>query len=290
MKPSKAEKIFKYLNTCFMIVMIAVTLYPVLYVLFASFSDPNQLLAHSGLLLRPAGFSMEAYQAVVKYPTIISGFVNTLHIMFWTLLLNMILTILGAYVLSRKNVLWNSLVMKLMVFTMYFSGGMIPQYLNVMQFGLLNSHWAIILTSAVNVFNLIILRTSFLSIPDSLCESANIDGANHMQILLKIVIPLSKPVLMVVLLYYIVGAWNSWFSAMIYLQDKKLFPVQLVLRNILLLNDTNNIAGSAGGEGVNIGETIKYAVIILTSLPIMCVYPFLQKYFVKGVMIGAVKG
>ncbi|MBY9085297.1 carbohydrate ABC transporter permease, partial [Paenibacillus sp. HN-1] len=201
------------------------------------------------------------------------------------------ITALGAYVLSRKQVFWNKYFMIMITFTMFFSGGLIPLYLVVKGVGLTNSLWATILPFTISTFNLIIMRTSFQSIPDSLEESAKIDGANQFTILFKIIIPLSMPVLAVMGLYYAVDKWNGWFYASIFLKDRELFPLQLILREILVLGSTDSMSTSANaGEQQQIGETIKYATIMIATLPILCVYPFVQRYFVKGVMIGALKG
>ena len=181
--------------------------------------------------------------------------------------------------------------MGFIIFTMYFSGGLIPSYLNVKSLGLDNTLWALILPNAMSAYNMIIMRTSFASIPDSLEESAKLDGANHFIIMCRIVIPLSGSIIAVIILYYAVTHWNSWFNAMIYLRDRTKYPLQLVLREILIQNDAGNMLDDFKAlEQGSVAETIKYATIVVGTLPIMAVYPFLQKYFVKGVMIGAVKG
>ena len=204
----------------------------------------------------------------------------------------MFLTCLAAYVLSRKNVLFNGVITFIIMFTMFFSGGMIPTYLLVNNLGLTNTYWALILPTAISTYNMIIMRTGFAAIPESLEESAKIDGASHFTILFKIVIPLAKPTMAVIVLYYAVACWNSWFNAMIYLQKRRdLQPLQLILRGILIENDTSNMQdGNVGQDTESIAESIKYAVIVVATLPILAIYPFLQKYFIKGIMIGAVKG
>ena len=230
---------------------------------------------------------------MVRNPMVLRGYLNTIYIVVVSVVLNLLFTSLAAYFLSRKNVYWQKYVMMMIVFTMFFSGGLIPSYLiNTKVFHLGDSYWAIILPTLINTYNLIIMRTSFSSIPDSLEESAKLDGAGHWTILFRIVLPLSKAVLAVMVLYYAVAQWNSWFSANIYLSTRSKYPLQLVLREILISNDTTSMTagGADAGDQQSIGETVKYAVIVTATLPILCVYPFLQKYFVKGVMVGAVKG
>ncbi|MGG6312437.1 carbohydrate ABC transporter permease [Paenibacillus macerans] len=285
------DRLFNVVNYALMLLLVVATLYPLLYVLFASFSDAAQLLAHKGLLWKPVGFSLEAYRSVLANPGIGIGFRNTLFIVVFGVIVNLFMTALGAYVLSRKNVMWNKVFMFIIVFTMFFGGGLIPMYLVVKGVGLLDSLWSTILPFAISTFNLIIMRTSFMGIPDSLEESAKIDGANHFTILFRIIIPLSMPVIAVMILYYAVDKWNGWFYASVFIKSRELFPLQLVLREILIANSTESMsAGASAGDRFQIGETIKYATIIVATAPIMCVYPFLQRYFVKGVMVGSLKG
>lgn len=290
-KRSKGEKIFNVANIIFMIVMMIITVYPLLHVVFASMSDSNELLAHRGLLLKPIGFNLAAYKMVFKNPMIVRGYINTLIIVVFGVALNILMTSLAAYVLSRKGFLLKSTLMFFVVFTMFFSGGLIPFYFTVKYLHIDNSYLALILPVAINTFNLIIMRTSFEAIPDSLEESAKLDGASHFTILFKIILPLSLPIVAVMVLYYAVFHWNAWFNAMIFINDRSLYPLQLVLREILIQNDTSTMAAGVGaGDQEAIGESIKYAVIVVATLPILCVYPFLQKYFVKGALVGAVKG
>ncbi len=291
-KESPSRKAFNVFNIIFMLCMIVITLYPLLYVVFASMSDSNELMKHSGLLLKPVGFSWAAYKAVFQNPNILQGYKNTIIVLISSVAVSMFLTCLAAYVLSRKNVLFNGIITFIIMFTMFFSGGMIPTYLLVNNLGLTNTYWALILPTAISTYNMIIMRTGFAAIPESLEESAKIDGANHFTILFKIVIPLAKPTMAVIVLYYAVACWNSWFNAMIYLQKRRdLQPLQLILRGILIENDTSNMQdGNVGQDTESIAESIKYAVIVVATLPILAIYPFLQKYFIKGIMIGAVKG
>ncbi|MEC0125477.1 carbohydrate ABC transporter permease [Paenibacillus pabuli] len=285
------DRVFTILNYTFLILLVIVTLYPLLYVLFASLSDSAQLLANKGLLWKPVGFSLEAYKSVLANPGIATGFRNTLFILVFGVIVNLFMTALGAYVLSRKNVMWNKVFMFFIVFTMFFGGGLIPLYLVVKGVGLLDTLWSTILPFAISTFNLIIMRTSFMGIPDSLEESAKIDGANHFTILFRIIIPLSMPVIAVMILYYAVDKWNGWFYASVFIKSRELFPLQLVLREILIANSTESMsAGASAGDRFQIGETIKYATIMVATIPILCIYPFLQRFFVKGVMVGSLKG
>lgn len=290
-KTSLGSKIFDIINVIVMFGLMLITFYPMVHILFASFSGGNALLAHTGLLFWPVDFSLEGYKMVFKDPMIVKGYMNTLFVVLVGSSISLVLTALGAYFLSRKNVMLQTPVMLYIIFTMFFSGGMIPFYFTVKQLGLYNSLWSLILPTAMNTFNLIIMRTGFSSIPDSLEESAKLDGAGHLTILFRIVLPLSMPVIAVIILYYAVEKWNAWFHAMMFIQDRVKYPLQLVLRGILLSNDTAAMTGGVGTvDQEAIGESIKYGVIIVATLPILVVYPFLQKYFVKGVMAGAVKG
>lgn len=292
-KKTVGERVFNIFNILFMVVIMIVMFYPMWHVLCASFSDARLLSAHSGVLLKPDGFSLTAYKLMAKNPMILRGYGNTLFILVFGLAINMILTSLAAYVLSRKNLMWRKPLTLIIIFTMYFSGGMIPSYLNVIGLGLQNSLWAVILPGAISTYNMIILRTAFASVPESLEEAAMLDGASRMRILWQIILPLSKASVAVICLYYAVGHWNAWFNAMLYLNDKHKFPLQLVLREILIQNDTSSMVtaiDAGAGDSSFVSETVKYAVIIISTVPILCVYPFIQKYFTKGVMIGAVKG
>ncbi|WP_028552501.1 carbohydrate ABC transporter permease [Paenibacillus sp. UNC451MF] len=286
-----SERIFDWIIHIVLLLLVVIALYPLLHVAFSSMSDANQIIAHRGILWKPLGFSLEAYKSVFDNPDILTGYGNTLFIVVVGVVINLFVTALGAYVLSRKNVMWNKVFIFVIILTMFFNGGMIPLYLVVKNVGLMNSLWATIIPFAVNTFNLIIMRTAFMSVPDSLEESAKIDGANHFTILFKIIIPLSMPVIAVMILYYAVEKWNGWFWASIFLKDRELYPLQLILREILLANSTDSMSsGAAAADKFQIGETIKYATIMVATVPILCVYPFVQKYFVKGVMVGALKG
>lgn len=288
---SVGEKLFDVLNYVSLTVITLCTLYPLIYVLFASLSDPTRYMQHSGILWKPLDITFNAYRLVFDNPMIIQGYLNTFLIVSGGLVLNITLTAFGAYALSRKGLRYRKQLMLFIVFTMFFSGGLIPLYFTVKGLELTNTLWSLIIPQAISAFNLIIMRTAFEAVPDSLEESAKIDGANEFVILFRIMMPLCMPVIAVMLLYYGVSHWNSWFQAMIYLQDRSLYPLQLVLRELLLLNDASSMAsGASGGEVAVIGETLKHATIIVATVPILLVYPFLQKYFVKGALIGAIKG
>lgn len=289
MKKTKSRIVFEWINYIILFFVAMLCLYPIIYVVFASVSRSSLLMQHSGLLLKPLDFNLDSYLSVFRTDKIISGYKNTMKILIIGVSLNMFLTICAAYFFTRKDIMLQKLLMFLIIVTMFFSGGLIPVYLNVCEIGIDNTLWAVILPSAVSTFNLIILKNAFASIPDELEEAAMIDGANDLTVLFRIIVPVSKASLAVILLYYLVGHWNSWFNAMIFLRDDSLHPLQLVMRDILLANQTDSMLGS-GVDAEGVSETIKYAVICVSTIPVLIVYPFLQKYFVGGVMVGAVKG
>ena len=274
----------------FLTVLCVITIYPVVYVLFGSLSDPLLLEHQKGILYKPLGFSLEAYKLVLRNPSIATGYRNTLFYVCAGTVINMLMTILGAFALTRKDLYIKKFVLILVIFTMQFGGGLIPTYIVVNKV-LGESVWTQLLPGAVATANLIIMRTGFMSIPDSLEESAKIDGASDWSVLTKIVLPLSKSTLAVIALYYGVAHWNQWFQASVYLRDRELFPLQLFLREILLQNQVEEtVVGVASGLTANMEDVVKYATVMVAIVPVLCVYPFLQKYFVKGVMVGAVKG
>lgn len=266
-----------------------VSFLPIWHVLVASFSSTTEIAVNEGLMLWPKKITFGAYQMVYENRNILTGFVNTLYYLGFSLPINIILTLLCGYFLACTNMFWKKAIAGYIMFTMFFGGGMIPCYLNIRDLGLMDSLWALILSGALSVYNAIICKTAIEGIPDSLRESAYIDGANDFQVIFKIIIPLIKATLAVLVLYYGVAHWNAWFEASIYLKTKERLPLQNVLRSILLANSQPQEA--TGGDQFNTyAETIKYAAIVVSTAPIMCVYPFIQKYFTKGVMIGAVKG
>lgn len=290
-KRKAKDVIFDGANVLFMLLMIVITLYPFYYVVMGSFSDGEQLIGYRGMLLRPLGPTLNAYRAVFKNPSVLTGYANTLLIVILGTTLNVVMTSMAAFLLTRKRFAIKNIMAYMMLFTMYFSGGLIPTYLLVYNvLGLGDSIWALILPTAISTYNMIIMRSNFAGIPPSLEESASIDGAGEFLIFTKIVLPLSKPILAVMVLFYGVGHWNSWFNAMIYLRTRSKFPLQLILREILLSGSADQMAGASGAEQYALGESVKYATTVVATLPILLVYPFIQRYFVKGIMIGAVKG
>ncbi len=290
-KRSTGEKIFDFCNVVFMLFMIVITLYPFLYVVFGSVSMPAEFSRHTGLLLAPTGFQLEAYRLVLQNEDILTGYLNTLIYVGAGTSISILLTILMAFVVSRKKLMLKSFLIKMMMLTMFFSGGMIPTYLMMQDIGIMGTRFSVILPGLISVTNVIILRTAFMGIPQGLEESAKIDGANDFIVLFKVIVPLSMPAIAVMVLFYGVGRWNSWFDAFLYLRNRELFPLQLILREILVESSTDNMMISLGAlNGLDMSEIIKYATIIVSTIPILCIYPLLQKHFVKGVMIGAIKG
>ena len=267
-----------------------VCLYPVWYVVVASFSESTDLMMNPGFMLWPKKFVMGAYEMVFENPRLMTGFVNSVKYLLIRLPLNIVFTLLCGYFMACSGMRLKKPIIGIIMFTMFFGGGMIPAYINIRDLGLYDTMWALILPGSLSVYNAIICKTAIEAIPESLAESAYIDGANDIQVLFKIITPLIKPTLAVLLLYYGVGFWNSWFNASIYIRDNELLPVQNIIRQILIQN--KDLSGSTSNvDDYNAyAETIKYAAIVISTFPIMCIYPFLQKHFTKGVMIGAVKG
>ena len=290
MKKTKGEKAFNVFNVIFMLIVAFLTLYPFYYVLIASLSKSADFMMYQGFLYKPLGFNIEAYRIVFRDDRIIRGFINTVIILVTRVSLAMLLTIIGAYVLSKKDAFWVPKLMFLIIVTMFFSGGMIPTYLNVRSLGLDNKMLALILPSVINTFNMIIMRNAFEAVPREIDEAAAIDGAGCVKSLFIIMLPLVIPTVMVIVLYYAVEVWNAWFDAMLYIRKKTLYPLQLILREILINNNTDNMNNSANADAETMAETIQYAVMMVATVPILVVYPFLQKYFVNGIMVGAVKG
>lgn len=286
---SFSRRVFVVVNTLILILIALVSIYPLIYCFLISLSDAKLVLAHQGLVWKPLGFSLAAYKKVFNDPDIGTGYLNTLFVVGLGTLLNMFFTSIAAYVTSRKDVVINKILVPFVVFTMYFSGGMVPSFLLVKGVGLYNSRFALIIPTLISAYNMIILRNGFAALPDSLIESAELDGAGQWRILFRIVLPLAKASVAVVTLYYAVTHWNSWFSSMIYLKDSEKFPLQLVLRGILIVNSGAGIADDLS-DAEPVSATIQYAIIIVATLPILCMYPFIQKHFTKGVMLGAVKG
>ncbi len=289
-KKSLGEKIFDVSNYIILTLLLIVTLYPCWYVVVASVSDPVQVYASKGLLLWPKGFSLASYGEVLQFDKIWSGYKNTV---FYVLVgggMSVILTVITAFGLTRKDLPGKNIFMFGILITMYFSGGMIPTYLLIRELKMLNTVWAILIPGVISANNLIITISYFRGLPDALEDAARIDGASDYAVLFKVFLPLAKPIIAVISLYYMVTRWNEFMNGVMYLQNRPdLQPLQMVLRQILVQNEVASELG--GGADVQAySEAMKYAVVVVSTIPIMCVYPFIQKYFVKGVTIGAIKG
>lgn len=289
---SKIDRQILWLNRVIVTFLVVITIVPLIYVLVASFMDPATLI-NKGISFNPKDWTIQGYQRVFADDSILRGFVNSLFYSFSFSLLTVFITMITAYPLSRPNFAGKKIIMTFFVITMFVGGGLIPTYLLVKNLGMLDSVWAIIVPGAINVWNIILARTYFSALPKELSEAATIDGANDLQILFKVMLPLAKPIMFVLFLYAFVGQWNSYFDAMIYIKDPDLQPLQLVLRNILIQNQPSQDmvgANTAMAEMKQIAELIKYATIVNSSLPLIIMYPFFQKYFDKGVLVGSVKG
>lgn len=291
-RETKGERTFSHFNNLMMFLIMVVTVYPLIYVVFVSFSVPGQYMRFTGTVLwRPLGFSLSSYRAVFANPNIWSGYRNTLIIVVLGVSVNMFMTILGGYVLSRRNLMLRRVLALMTLFTMYFSGGMIPNYLVVRDYGLGDRIWALILPVAISTFNMIIMRSAFEGVPESMEEAARIDGASQARTLVSIMLPIVMPTIAVLVLYYGVSHWNSWFNALIYIRTRSKYPLQLILREMIIENTAATASGAGAlDDDVLIEKTIKYAAIVVATAPILVLYPFLQKYFVKGIMVGGVKG
>lgn len=288
MKRSLGERIFAIFNYFLLIVLAIVTLYPFLYVVFASLSEPAKLLMTEGFLLKPAGFTLAAYKSVFVTEGLFSGYANTIFYTVAGTALNMLATVMAAYVLSREQLMLRRFFTLMFLFTMYFGGGMIPSYLLMQDLHLINTRWAVLLPSLVSTYNLLIMIRGFYGVPASLEESARIDGASHWRVIFSIILPLVKPTAMVIMMYYAVGHWNAWYTAMLYIRDTSKRPLQLYLRKILIQNQISVVNGDSVAD--EIGMTVQFATIIVAVVPILVIYPFIQKHFVSGIMLGAVKG
>ena len=292
-RQSTGDRVFEIVNTALLALILLVILYPLWFVVIASVSDPAKVVA-GDVLLWPAGVSFEAYRMVFRDSMIMTGYRNTLYYTILGTAINLVMTVLAAYPLSRKDWVGRGFFMAVVMFTMFFSGGTIPTYLLMNDLGLINTTWAIVLPGAVSVYNAIVMRTFFInSIPLELQEAAQVDGCSNTRLLLRIVLPLSKPILAVMVLFYGVAHWNAFFGALIYITESDRYPLQLVLRSILIQNTASqDMLGEVDtlGNRVMLAETIKYALIIVSTLPMMVLSPFLQRFFEKGVMVGSVKG
>ena len=291
-KKSKGDRAFDITLVVISILIILVIAYPLYFVVFASFSQPEAVLGGK-LRFLPVGFNLESYQMVLTEPKVWTGYRNTILYTVLGTCINLVLTTLAAYPLSRKDMPFRGILTFVASFTMLFGGGMIPVYLVVRGLKLTDSIWAMVIPNALATYNMLVMKNYFQSsIPEELQEAAAIDGCDHFGTLIRVVLPLSAPIMAVIVLFYAVGHWNAFFNAIIYLRNQDLFPLQVVLRDILLQNSLEAVGGDLTGmyEKVMRGESMKYALIIVASAPVIMLYPFVQKYFVKGVMVGAIKG
>lgn len=299
-RTSADDKVMYTVVNIIMILFLIIVIYPLVFVLSSSFSD-GAAVSSGRVLLWPVaggklGISTVGYQIVFAYRAVWTGFANTFFYTFVGTAWNLFMTTLAAYPLSRKNFQGRGIYMTLFMITMFFGGGIIPHYLLLSDLGLINSRWSLVIPGAINVHNMIIMMTFFRnSIPGELQEAAMLDGCSDIRYLLQIVLPLSKAVFSVLLLYYAVGRWNAYYGALLYLRDPDKFPLQLVLRSILMANqstDLTQVEGSAkeAAATANVGDIMRYALIVVSTTPVLVIYPWIQKYFEKGVMIGSVKG
>lgn len=294
MKSTREDRIFDLINYTLLGLLLIVFIYPLYFILIASVSDPNAVWGGKVWLV-PIDAGFDGYRRILQENNIWLGYRNTIFYTVFGTLINLFMTVTAAYPLSRKDFYPGKLLMRLYTFTMFFGGGLIPTYLLVKNLGMRDTVWAMLIPGAVSVWNIIITRSFFQSnIPDELLEAAKIDGCTNVVFLMKMVIPLSAPILAVMALYYGIGHWNAFFNAMIYLSNKELYPLQVFLREILLVNqmssDLIGVDASQALEAAKLAESIKYGIIVVASVPVLCVYPFVQKHFVKGVMVGSLKG
>lgn len=292
MKRGIRDWVFDIVVYLICIIILLLVLYPIYFVLIASVSEPNAV--NLGQVdFYPIGFNLKAYENLLQYKELWIGYRNTIFYVILGTLLALVVNLPAGYALSRPDMYGYKFIKVLFTIPMFFGGGLIPAYLNIKNLGLYNTIWAILLPAAISIYNVIVARSFFqTSIPGELREAAQMDGMGSLGYFIKIVLPLSKAIIAVIALWCAVGHWNSYFSAMIYLRNDELRPLQLIIRSILIESQTASalLTGTAANEAREMAELIKYSVIVVSSLPIMCMYPFVQKYFNKGVMIGSLKG
>lgn len=293
-KHSGSDLIFEAVVVTLGVFIIIVMGYPLVYVLSASFSDP-MTISNGSMWLLPKGFNLNAYKEVFKSKDIWIGYRNTVIYAVTGTFINVVMTTMAAYPLSRPDLAGKNVLTFLITFTMFFSGGMIPSFINIQNLHLLNTMWSMVLPGAIGVTNMIIMRNYFQhSIPGELVEAAYADGCTNLGVLFRIVLPLSKSILAVMFIFYFVGHWNAYFNALLYLDDKGKYPLQVFLRSVLIQNNPGDMLGGAGSQDSSqlqlIYETLKYAIIVVSSVPVLVMYPFVQRYFSKGIMMGALKG
>ena len=282
---SASRRVFLAANTIILLAISFIMLYPVLYVIAASFSEETAIL-RGDVVFVPVDAHVKAYQKVFQYPLLWQSYGNTLLYTGLGTVINLVLTVFGAWALSQKKMVGRRFFTLMCTFTMFFNGGMIPTFLVIRELRLLNTIWAILLPGAVSTYNMILMRTFFMQIPQSLVEAAELDGCRDFGVLIRIVLPLSLASLMTIGMFYAVAHWNSYFTAVLYLSKPELYPLQIILRQVVLLNEI--VENSSSTENV-MAEGIKYATIVVAMLPMLCIYPFVQRYFVKGVLVGSVK-
>lgn len=300
-RQSRGDRLFGICNGILLALFFVITMYPLIYVISASISSPDAVTS-GRMILWPVDITWKGYQYILQYGDIWTGYKNTIFYTFFGTIINLVATLPCAYGLSRRDVPFRGFVMTLFLITMYINGGLIPGYMNITQLGLLNTRWALLIPGAVSTYNLIVARTFFANtIPWELHEAAFLDGCSNFRLFVKIVLPLSAPIVVVMMLYYGVAHWNSYFNAMMYLSDRAKYPLQVFLREILTKGSFAADAIQSGAvfteeemiamiKEANTANLIKYCVIIVSTVPMMIIYPFLQRFFTKGVMIGAVKG
>ncbi len=297
-KDTRADKIFLIFVYVFLAISLLIVLYPLIYIVSASISNPH--LVNSGeMWLLPKGITFEGYRTLLGNSSIWRGYLNTIYYTVLGTSINLLVTLPCAYALSREDFYGRRAFTNFMLVTMFLSGGLIPSYLLIRSLGMLNTVWALVIPGAVSVYNVVVTRTFFQStIPREMEEAAIVDGCSDFRLFMQIVLPLSTPIIAVMALFYGVGHWNSFFNALIYLSDRSMYPLQMILREILILQDmSSNTVSNVTSEMANmlyskqqLAQVIKYGVMIVSSLPVIIVYPFLQKYFVKGMMVGSIKG
>lgn len=291
-KYTKLDKAILWINKILLVLAVISILIPLIYVFIASFMDPSTLLT-KGISFNPSEWSLAGYKKIFEDQSIVRGFMNSMLYSTAFTLITVVITIFAAYPLAQQDFVGKKAVMTMFIITMFFNGGLIPTYLLVKDLGMLNTIWAVLIPGAVNVWNIILAKAFFEGIPKEIIEAAKIDGASSYRIFFDIILPLAKPIICVIALYAFVGQWNSYFDAMIYLKNDNLAPLQLVLRRILIQNQPmpGMISDQlAMAEVKKIAEIIKYSAIVISSIPLLLMYPFFQKYFEKGVMVGSVKG
>jgi ABC-type glycerol-3-phosphate transport system permease component len=293
MRLSASDRVFYFVDYTLLVFCGVVVLLPLLNVFSQAVSDPQSVLA-GRVLFWPRHFTLDTLKLILRNPNIRTGYLNTLFYASAGTVLNLIMTVMCAYPLSRVTLRGRNIFMLIFTFTMMFGGGMIPTYILIKDLGLIDTRWVMLLPGAMAVWNMILARTFFQNtIPKEMYESAELDGAGHIKVLFSIVLPLSASILAVLTLFYAVGHWNSYFDAMMYLRSQRLFNIQLILRNAIanitaLLNQSNNLAEAE--KTAAYAEASKYAIIVISMLPVLIIYPFVQKHFIKGIMIGAIKG